>query len=153
MSNLEKPTGAERKQMRSRMKSLLAFLPNLLKLLYRMMRDPRVSRADKLILAGAIVYVITPFDFIPDFIPFIGQVDDIYLVAIVLLRFINRASEDVVTEHWDGSVDIKSLIVTISNLAQFFLPKRLRNILTGNLEKSAEVTDFATYTKKRSEQQ
>src|SRR5262249_33623401 len=153
MSNLEKPTGAERKQIRSRMKSLIAFLPNLLKLLYRMMRDPRVSRADKLILAGAIVYVITPFDFIPDFIPFIGQVDDIYLVAIVLLRFINRASEDVVTEHWDGSVDIKSLIVTISNLAQFFLPKRLRNILTGNLEKSAEVTDFATYTKKRSEQQ
>lgn len=153
MSDLVKSNLEERRVVRSRMRSLIGFLPNLLKLLYRMMLDARVSRADKAVLAGTILYVLAPLDFLPDFIPFIGQVDDVYLVAIALLRFINRAAEDVVTDHWDGSVNIKSLVLTISNLAHFFLPARLRNVLVGNIEKSGEVADFASFAKKRSEQQ
>jgi uncharacterized membrane protein YkvA (DUF1232 family) len=149
MSDLVESSKAERKAMRPRMRALLTFLPNLLKLLYRLLKDSRVSRADKAILVGTIIYVISPLDFIPDFIPFIGQVDDIYLVAIALLRLINRTSEEVVSDHWDGEVDIKSLVTTIANVAQFFLPQRLRNVLTGQLERPAPVADFDEYAKKR----
>ena len=47
----------------------------------------------RLFLSAAIVYVISPLDLIPDVFPFIGQVDDIYVVALTLLRLVNRTDE------------------------------------------------------------
>ncbi|MEW6732700.1 MAG: DUF1232 domain-containing protein [Acidobacteriota bacterium] len=153
MSDLVIHHNASRPVMRSRLRSLIGFLPNLLKLLYRLMRDARVSRTDKAVLAGTILYVIAPLDFLPDFIPFIGQVDDSYLVAIALLRLINRTSAEIVQEHWEGGIDIKALVTTIANLAQFFLPIRLREILVGRLERPAAVANFDNYAKKRNRDQ
>jgi uncharacterized membrane protein YkvA (DUF1232 family) len=153
MTDLVRVSGEERLERRFKMKSLIFFLPNLLKLLYRLLLDARVSRADKAVLAATIIYAITPLDFIPDFIPFIGQVDDVYLVAIAVLRIINRTSEEVVEEHWNGGVNIKRLVTSISNLSQFFLPARLRNILTGRLDRPAQVADFDEFTKKRGRDQ
>src|SRR5215469_9884248 len=129
----------ERRRMKSRMKELLLFMPNLLWLLFGLLRDERVSRADKAILAGTILYVISPLDIIPDFIPFIGQVDDAYLIAISLLRLLNRAERDVVLEHWKGSIDIKQLVTSIVMAAEYFLPARIKNVLRGRIERpSAE---------------
>ena len=153
MSDIVEYPKPERKQIRSRMRSLITFLPNLLKLLYRLLVDARVSRTDKAILAGTILYVISPIDFIPDFIPFIGQVDDMYLIAIALLRLLNRVPEDVVRDHWDGEGDIKSLVTTVSHVAQYFLPRRLRNVLAEKLEPRARVTDFKSYADKRGSEQ
>ena len=144
---------AKRKEMKTLMRSLITFLPDLVKLLYRLMRDIRVSKADKVVLAGTIIYVISPLDFIPDLIPFIGQVDDMYLVALALLRLINHTSADVIESHWHNAINIKSLITTISNVAHFFLPARLRNILVGKLEHQAEITDMRTYVEKRNHEQ
>ena len=153
MSNVIPYDPKDRKKSRSWMRSLITFLPNLLKLMYRLVADSRVSKADKAVLLAAIVYVITPLDFIPDFIPFIGQVDDIYLVAIALLRLINRTSDDIVQEHWEGETNIKSLITTISNLASFFLPKKVRSLLVGNLDRPAQVTDMHDYLEKREKEE
>src|SRR5215471_13454487 len=89
----------QRREMKSRMKELLLFIPNLLWLLFGLLRDERVSRADKAILAGTILYVISPLDIIPDFIPFIGQVDDAYLIGIALIRLMNRTDVEVYREH------------------------------------------------------
>jgi uncharacterized membrane protein YkvA (DUF1232 family) len=128
-----------RREMKSRMKELLLFIPNLLWLLIGLLRDERISRADKAILAGTILYVISPLDIIPDFIPFIGQVDDAYLIAISLLRLLNRAERDVVLEHWKGSIDIKQLVTSIVMAAEYFLPRKIKNVLRGRIERpSAE---------------
>ena len=129
----------ERRQMKARMIELLLFIPNLLWLLLGLLRDNRISRADKAILAGTILYVISPLDIIPDFIPFIGQVDDIYLIAISLLRLLNRADRETVRDHWKGSIDIKELVTSISLAAEYFLPRRIKNVLRGRIERpSAE---------------
>ena len=125
---------SERRKMKSLMRDLLLFIPNMLRLLFALLRDPRVSSSDKAILAGTIIYVIAPIDVIPDFIPFIGQVDDAYLVAISLVRLLNRAKRNVVLEHWKGGYDIKELVTSISRVAQFFLPKRLKKVLEGRIE-------------------
>ncbi|MCV5111836.1 DUF1232 domain-containing protein, partial [Escherichia coli] len=66
------------------------FLPNLVVLLGRLLKDARVPAAEKALFAAAIVYVISPLDFIPDGFPFIGQVDDLYIVALTILRLLNR---------------------------------------------------------------
>ena len=129
--------------MRSTMRELLLFVPNLIRLLLSLLRDPRVSSADKAILAGTIIYVIAPIDVIPDFIPFVGQIDDSYLVAVALLRLLNRASRDVVMEHWSGERDIKELVQSISRVAEFFLPKRMKNVLRGRVDSRSRLTVVA----------
>jgi len=121
------------------MKELLLFIPNLLWLLFGLLRDERVSRADKAILVGTILYVISPLDIIPDFIPFIGQVDDAYLIAISLIRLMNRTDGEVFREHWRGSIDLKDLVTSISTAAEYFLPRKIKNVLRGRIERpSAE---------------
>jgi len=123
-----------RGRLRRAMKDLLLLLPNLVKLLVRLVRDPRVSRADKFILGGTILYVITPVDFIPDLIPFVGQVDDMYLVALALVRIVHRAEPGIVDRHWDGSVDLKGLISNVIDVAVHFLPKPIRTALADRID-------------------
>lgn len=116
------------------MRSFLMFLPNMVMLMGRLLKDARVPIAEKALFAAAIVYVISPLDFIPDVFPFIGQVDDLYVVALVLLRLINRSDESVVREHWSGGGDIVTLADSIANIAPKFLPKRVARVLTSRVE-------------------
>ena len=134
---------SERKKMRRKMRELLLFVPNLLGLLIGLLRDERVSQADKAILAGIIMYVIVPLDIIPDFIPFIGQVDDSYLLAISILRLLNRADRSVVLEHWKGQRDIKEMVNSIARIAEFFLPGPVKNVLRGRIEPKGRLTVIA----------
>jgi len=120
--------------LKGRMRSFLMFLPNMVLLFGRLVRDPRVPITEKALFVAAIVYVISPLDFIPDFFPFIGQVDDIYVVALVLLRLLNRTDEKVVREHWSGGGDIVSLADSIASIAPKFLPKRIARVIESRVE-------------------
>ena len=134
----------KRQKMKATMRDMLLFVPNLVKLLVDLLRDPRVSQADKAILAGTIMYAIVPLDIIPDFIPFIGQIDDSYLLAISILRLLNRAESDAVMDHWKGEQNIKALVDNIAVVAEYFLPRRLKNVLRGRIEpkgRSMVITD------------
>lgn len=124
----------EKSELKGRMRNFLMFLPNLVMLLGRLLKDVRVPTAEKALFVGAIVYVISPIDFIPDVLPFIGQVDDLYVVALVLLRLVNRTDASVVQEHWSGGGDIVSLADSIANIAPKFLPKRIARVLTSRVE-------------------
>ena len=110
------------------------FLPNMAKLLAKLLRDARVPSAEKALFVAAIVYVISPFDLIPDIFPFIGQIDDLYLVALVILRLLNRTDESVVREHWSGGGDIASLAASIADLAPKILPRRITRVLSSRVE-------------------
>src|SRR5678815_3055629 len=88
--------------LRSRMKNLLMFVPNLVLLCGRLMVDPRVPTKERVLVAGAIIYAFVPFDLIPDMLPFVGQVDDAYLIALSLLRLATVTDPNVVRAHWNG---------------------------------------------------
>ena len=93
-------------QMKRRMKNLLLFIPNMVLLCARLLGDARVPRTEKALVAGAIIYAIIPFDLIPDMIPFVGQLDDAYLIAMTLLRLMDRTYPLVLRAHWNGGGDI-----------------------------------------------
>lgn len=124
----------EKSELKSRLRSFLMFLPNMAMLLGGLLKDGRVPMAEKALFAAAIVYIISPLDFIPDVFPFIGQVDDLYVAALVILRLINRTDESVVRKLWSGGGDIVSLADSIANIAPKFLPKRVARILTSRVE-------------------
>src|SRR5262249_45706054 len=87
----------------------------------------------------AIVYAIMPFDFIPDMIPFVGQIDDAYLIALTLLRLMSVTEPHVVREHWRGGGDVVELIGATALIAGRLLPRRIRRVLTSRVE-SAKVS-------------
>ncbi len=129
----------ERKQARGFLRQTILLIPNFIKLLFRLFKDKRVPLAEKALLIGTIAYVVSPLDFIPDLIPFVGQVDDLYLIALVVLRMLGRTDDDVLREHWDGSGDLAAVVGKISRAAQYVLPKRIRHILLGRVEIAPQV--------------
>ena len=121
------PRPAQKRTIVSTMKEL----PNFLRLIGGLLTDVRVSTTDKLLVAGAIGYVFLPMDLVPDFIPFIGEIDDVFLLVLALQRLIANADRRVVLEHWMGdprqlrSLDLERVLVA----AAFFLPRRVRRRL------------------------
>jgi uncharacterized membrane protein YkvA (DUF1232 family) len=120
--------------LRSRMTNLLLVIPNLLLLCARLMTDSRVPAKERLLVAGAILYAFVPLDFIPDMLPFVGQVDDAYLIALTLLRLMTITDPRIVREHWRGGGDVVELVGATALLAARLLPARIRRVLTSKVE-------------------
>jgi uncharacterized membrane protein YkvA (DUF1232 family) len=111
--------------------SYIAELPRFVTLLWGLIRDPRVAALDKLLVAGAIAYILMPVDLMPDFIPFLGEVDDVYLLMLALRRLLENAGRKVMLSHWTGDpaalrqLNIRKVLMA----AAFFLPRRVRRRL------------------------
>lgn len=103
-------------------------LPNLAKLLFRLVRDPRVPMRSKTLIVGTIGYLITPLDLLPD-IPVIGQTDDLLLIAYALNHLIKTSGRDVITEHWDGTQDVLAIIENLVGLGANLMPGKVRQLL------------------------
>jgi uncharacterized membrane protein YkvA (DUF1232 family) len=127
--NLKSEIPDEQRQAEAYVKEAVLLIPNLLKLAYRLVRDPRVDVLDKALLGGLIVYLISPIDLVPDFIPLIGELDDLVLVALVLNRLVARAGRDVVLEHWDGREDVIDFLATAIRYGARFLPPGIQRAI------------------------
>jgi uncharacterized membrane protein YkvA (DUF1232 family) len=119
-------TGAKRTVM-----GTMKELPNFLRLLGGLLADARVTLTDKLLVAGAFAYILLPLDYLPDFIPFLGEVDDIFLLVMALQRLIANAGRAVLLDHWMGDPkDLSRLdLERVLMAAAFFLPRRIRRRL------------------------
>ena len=81
------------------MSNPLAALVNRLRLVFRLLRDPRVPVYLKVIPFLSLIYVAMPIDLIPDMIPVLGQLDDLGIVALGVEAFIMLSPKYVVAEH------------------------------------------------------
>jgi uncharacterized membrane protein YkvA (DUF1232 family) len=129
-------------ELKRRMKNLLMFLPNMIALCARLMVDKRVPRTERALFAAAVVYAIVPFDFIPDMIPFVGQIDDVFLISLTLLRLINRTDDKIVREHWRGGGDIVQLAESVVSIAPLLMPRRISRILLASVKPAAQGTEL-----------
>ena len=125
-------------ELKSRMKNLLMFLPNMVILCARLMVDSRVPRVERALFAAAVIYAIIPFDFIPDMIPFVGQIDDLFLISLTLLRLIDRTGDTIVREHWRGGGDIVQLAESAATIAPLLMPRRISRVLLSRVKPTAE---------------
>jgi len=77
--------------------------PDVLRLTRRLVSDPTVPRGVRLWLLVLLVYLLSPIDLVPDFIPVIGYADDAIIVALVLRFATRHAGAAAIERHWPGS--------------------------------------------------
>lgn len=95
-------------------KVVARFVPDCVVLFGRLMRDPRVPRRRKLLVAALLPYLAMPFDLVPDFIPVAGQLDDAIIVAAALRTVVRHANPQLLREHWAGSDQSFGLLLRLA---------------------------------------
>ena len=105
---------------------LLRALPALAVMLARLVKDPALPRPVKIALAVAVVYLASPIDLIPDFIPFLGYVDDLLLAAIVLDGVLNFVERDLLLRYWPGTERSLDAVARSARMLSAWVPRRLK---------------------------
>jgi uncharacterized membrane protein YkvA (DUF1232 family) len=83
-------------------KDLAGFLPDCVTAARTLRRDPRVPRRAKIAVMAALLWVLSPIDLIPEFLPVIGPLDDVIVVALLLRYAARTVPRQVLLEAWPG---------------------------------------------------
>jgi uncharacterized membrane protein YkvA (DUF1232 family) len=87
---------------RAHARELAGLVPNLVVLFRGLLRDDRVPRRTKGLVWFALVWLASPIDLIPEFVPVLGPLDDAVVAALVLRHVLQRTERAVLLEHWRG---------------------------------------------------
>ncbi|HJP65986.1 MAG TPA: DUF1232 domain-containing protein [Actinomycetota bacterium] len=99
---------------RSAARELVTLVPNLVRLFNGLVRDPRVPRRSKALLALGAIWLASPIDLIPEFIPVLGPLDDAVVAALILRYLVRTAGPEVIAAHWAGDPATLARIVRLS---------------------------------------
>ncbi|MBI2955685.1 MAG: DUF1232 domain-containing protein [Acidobacteria bacterium] len=120
------------------MKEALLALPRVALLIPKLAADERVPVRVKLVLAGLAVYLASPWDIVPDFIPVLGQLDDAVAVLLLLDGILNQVDDRILLQHWTGEVRTLRRLQWLSRLVSGWVPARLRALLFGRAVEAGE---------------
>jgi uncharacterized membrane protein YkvA (DUF1232 family) len=107
-------------------RALLQGLPTIIRALAGLATDPSLPRAAKIALGAAALYLASPIDLVPDFIPLLGWVDDLLLAAILvdgLLNFVDRA---LVLRYWPGHPESLEKVARMAHVLAAWVPRRVK---------------------------
>lgn len=93
------------------LRDLAGFLPSCVTLVGRLRRDPRVPRRAKVVVMLAGLWVLSPIDLIPEFLPVIGPLDDVVIVALALRYAARQIPPHVLAEAWSGDEALLSRLL------------------------------------------
>jgi uncharacterized membrane protein YkvA (DUF1232 family) len=107
-------------------RELLRALPDLGRMLVRLVADPLLPRAAKVALAAAIVYLASPLDLIPDFVPLLGYLDDVLIAALVVDGIVNWVDRGLLLRYWPGTPDSLERVARAARMLAAWVPRRLK---------------------------
>ena len=85
-------------------------------LVWRVLKDRRISTWQKVAAGAAVAYVVSPLDVIPDVLPGLGQLDDLFVIRQALKLLADAAGTEVLREHWTGSEEGFALVLRVAGL-------------------------------------
>ena len=87
------------------LREVVRVIPDVVRLLRSVVSDRSAPVGVRLVIGGLFVWVISPIDLIPEFIPVLGPLDDV-IVAVVALRYVRRRlGIAALRQRWVGSAD------------------------------------------------
>ena len=89
---------------------ILRLVPDVARLVRSLIGSADTPRSVKLVLGGLLVYLLSPIDLVPEFLPVIGSLDDLIVGAIVLRWASRRIGVDTLRAHWSGSPEAFDLL-------------------------------------------
>ena len=110
------------------LRDVARYTPGVARLVGRCLRDKRVPLWRKSSLAGLALYLAMPFDLVPDFIPILGQADDLLLVVWVLRGFVRAVPPAVLEEHWDGDIPLPQLVENANQVLRSLFKRREKEV-------------------------
>ena len=115
---------------RSGVRDLLLFLPDLVVLLVRLSRDPRVPAGSKAVALFGVGYVLSPIDLLPEILfgP-LGFVDDLLVAAAAVSRIVNHVHPDLVKTHWSGAGDALEVVRRVTSWSETIVGKTVTRFL------------------------
>lgn len=120
------------------LKEIVLAVPRVALLIPRLATDERVPTRTKLALAGLAVYLASPWDLIPDFIPLLGQLDDGLALLLFVDGILNQVDDAVLLEHWRGEVKTLRRLQWLARLVSLWVPLRLKKLLFGRAVAAGE---------------
>jgi uncharacterized membrane protein YkvA (DUF1232 family) len=119
------------------MKELLLALPRLARMLISLSGDRDVPTSAKVVLAALAVYLVSPVDLIPDFVPWIGYLDDLILAAIVVDGVVNFIERPLLLRYWPGSPASLDRVAAVSGRLARWVPARVKERIFGGRRRAA----------------
>ncbi|PWU23380.1 MAG: hypothetical protein C5B48_08665 [Candidatus Rokuibacteriota bacterium] len=113
------------------MKDLLLLLPRLARMIASLLADRAVPIAAKVALGAVALYLASPIDLIPDFIPFVGYLDDLIVAAIVLDGIVNYVDRSVLLRYWPGSPASLDATAAVARRLAAWVPSRVKRRIFG----------------------
>jgi uncharacterized membrane protein YkvA (DUF1232 family) len=107
---------------RDSLRAVLRLLPDTLRLIRRLATDRDLPRSTRWLVGLLVVYLASPIDLIPDFIPVLGYADDAIVVSLVLRRVIRKAGRAKLTQHWPGTPDGLELLLKVLRISPATVP-------------------------------
>jgi uncharacterized membrane protein YkvA (DUF1232 family) len=110
-----------------RFRDLALFLPRLARMIASLMADRTVPKAAKIALAAVAVYLASPIDLIPDFLPLIGYLDDVLLVAVVLDGLLTYVDRALLLRYWPGDPASLDAFAAVARRVARWVPSKLKS--------------------------
>jgi uncharacterized membrane protein YkvA (DUF1232 family) len=107
---MTKPFGAEQPdqsplsaQLTDVGREVLRFVPDAVAMLRGVLTDPRVPQSAKVEAGAALAYLVSPVNRMTSWVPVVGKVDDVAVLAFAFRRLLVGAGEPVLRDHWRGN--------------------------------------------------
>ena len=113
------------------MKELLLALPRLGRMLVSLAADRDVPTAARVVLGALAVYLVSPIDLVPDFIPWLGYLDDVLLAAIVVDGVLSVVDRPLLLRYWPGSPASLERVAAVTRRLARLVPKRVKTRIFG----------------------
>jgi uncharacterized membrane protein YkvA (DUF1232 family) len=107
-------------------RELALVLPNLIRLFGGLLRDGRVPIPAKIVLGVASLWLASPIDLIPEFIPIVGALDDAIVAALALRFVLHSTDAAVIREHWHGDPATLARLLRLASIGSRGTPRALR---------------------------
>jgi len=99
--------------------------------------DERIPLRNRVMLGGLLLYLMTPIDLIPDFIPILGWLDDAFVTILVLDYLFNSADTELILEHYPWNKEHFSRMKIYVARLSWMVPDRLKSLLFRQVKRLA----------------